>query len=65
MTDAERLRLLTEFAEAHERWEANLVIDGDWGPIGMHPYPRLTAALYDEALQVQALRNRALGRHER
>jgi len=55
--------VMRAFAKAHEKWEANLINSNEaWAPDGMAEFPRLTAPLYDEFMEVQRLRNAALAR---
>jgi len=52
----ERVRLLTAFAEAQERWEAEaLLSDGDW-------FDEMPDKLMTGLENLQELRNQALGR---
>lgn len=51
---------LIEVCKAYEEWEGDIIINGDWGPGGMDPYPRLTEAQCDRMLELQAMRNAAI-----
>ncbi len=57
-SNAERFRAVLE---AYEQWEADLLMCGEaWStPSGL---PRMTQALYDRWMEIQAMRNDALGR---
>jgi hypothetical protein len=46
--------------QAYEEWEGDIVMNGDWGPDGMHPYPRLTEAQYQRMIEIQTMRNAAI-----
>lgn len=59
--EIERLR---EALQAYETWEANLLINAEWGgefPGGMRALPRFTYELWDELMECQTKRNAALG----
>jgi len=49
---------LLALAERIEAWEARLVLEGEWGD-GL---PRFTQSLYDEWMELQALRNAAIAK---
>jgi len=53
---------LLAFAKAHEQWEANLILSDKAWDGGMAEFPRLTQELYDEFMEVQALRNAAIAK---
>ena len=51
--------------EAYEEWEAMLIDDNEaWGPEGMGTNPKITNKLWDRLMEIQAMRNEALGRYE-
>ena len=51
---------LFDLAKAYNEWEADIILNGDWGTDGMDPYPRLTESQYDRMLELQAMRNAAI-----
>lgn len=55
-----RIMAMEKFAKAHERWEANLILSEKAWDGGAAALPTLTEELWDEALEVQKLRNAAL-----
>ncbi len=50
---------LLALAQRYEAWEANLVAHGRWEATG-DGLPTLTDGLYDELMELQALRNAAI-----
>lgn len=58
----EQARALLAFAKAHEQWEADLIMDNKaWNIHGpMADYPTFTEPLWDRAMELQAMRNKAL-----
>lgn len=48
--------------KAYERWEADLVLSDEAWRGGMAPLPTITQSLWDRLLEIQAMRNAALGR---
>lgn len=57
---AQALDLFVKFAEAHEKWEAALILSDEAWDGGMAALPTFTHDLYDEFMEVQRLRNTAL-----
>lgn len=57
----ERTKALEAVAVAYERWEADLISDNDcWrDPSGL---PSITEELWDRCVEIQSMRNEALGR---
>jgi len=56
-----RYKKLVAFARAHEKWEAELIMnDGSWGQDGSAATPTLTEEQYTKMLEIQSLRNEAL-----
>ena len=46
---------------AYEQWEADVILCGEcWAPNGMAETPRLTQALWNRLIEIQAMRNAAL-----
>lgn len=56
MTTDDVLTMAKEALEAHEAWEASIILDADWS----RPTPLLTQAQCDALPVVQELRNKAL-----
>ena len=52
---------LLAVAQRYEAWEANLVLHGRWEATG-DGLPTLTEDLYDEMMELQALRNAAIAK---
>ena len=52
---------LLALAKRYEAWEANLVLHGRWETTG-DGLPTLTEDLYDEMMELQALRNAAIAK---
>ena len=57
---AKALDLFIKFAEAHEKWEASLIMSDEAWDGGMASLPRFTQAIYDDFMEVQRMRNVAL-----
>lgn len=48
--------------EAYEQWEADLIMSSEaWAPNGMAETPRIPPHLWERFLEIQKMRNAALG----
>jgi len=53
---------LLAFARAHEKWEAEFILDSECWPLNESGMPIFSEAIYDKFMELQAMRNAAIAK---